>query len=68
MFTHVFCFHLIAGVSHYIFDNATHSRAIHCIGTGFLSYRLLEILERNSNRKIVELHKKCVVVSGSCIY
>lgn len=41
-----------------------HNRAEHCIGTAFLCSRILDILERNSEQKIDELLKKCVILGG----
>lgn len=41
-----------------------HNRAEHCIGTAFLCSQLIEILERNSQRKIDELLRKCVILGG----
>lgn len=50
------------GLSNIFFSGAVHSRFEHCIGTGYLSYTLLETLEKNSGVKINEILKKCVTV------
>lgn len=51
------------GLSNMFFFGAVHSRFEHCIGTGYLSYTLLETLEKNSKVVIGEMLKKCVAVS-----
>lgn len=52
-----------AGVTNFVFENSTHTRAEHCIGTAYLCIRILEKIEENSGIEIDRLHKKCVVVS-----
>ncbi|XP_070501576.1 deoxynucleoside triphosphate triphosphohydrolase SAMHD1 homolog [Chironomus tepperi] len=52
------------GVSFYHFENANHTRYDHSIGTAYLCIKILDILERNSDIKIDDNHKKCVVLAG----
>ncbi|CAG9800058.1 unnamed protein product [Chironomus riparius] len=52
------------GVSYYHFETANHSRFEHSIGTAYLCMKILDIIERNSDIKIDENHKKCVVLAG----
>jgi hypothetical protein len=56
-------FESFVGVSYYYFEGANHSRFEHSIGTAYLCMKILDIIERNSDVKIDENHKKCVVVS-----
>ena len=51
------------GLTYAFFSGAMHSRFEHCIGTGYLSYTLLENLEKNSGVRIDAMLKKCVAVS-----
>ncbi|KAG5678358.1 hypothetical protein PVAND_008040 [Polypedilum vanderplanki] len=52
------------GVSNYYYKNATHSRYEHSIGTSFIAQSLLNILEKNSNIKIDDKLKKCVILAA----
>ena len=56
------------GITYSVFSGAMHTRFEHCIGTGYLSYTLLETLEENSGIQIGGMLKKCVVVSFSWDY